>query len=234
MGRYEDIKMPKMIDARSMVKVYKTRDGTIAALNNVCLEVSEGEYVAVMGPSGCGKSTLLNLLGLIDTFDEGSYHFFGEDMGQCSEQRRALIRHEYIGYVFQSGNLIDELSIAENVEMPLFKFGLSEGERKKKTNAALEILGILRQGSCFPHQLSGGEKQRAAVARAVVSRPRLILADEPTGNLDEKHGASVMEILGVLNEQGTTIVMATHQQAYADYGRRIVRLLDGSIVWENI
>jgi putative ABC transport system ATP-binding protein len=226
--------MPEMIAVCNLVKVYRTREGAITALDGVDLDVSEGEYVAVMGPSGSGKSTLLNLLGLIDAYDSGVYLFLGEDVGKVSEQRLASLRQEYIGYVFQSCNLIDEMSIAENVEMSLFKFALSERERSLKVNEALEKLEIRALGGCFPRQLSGGERQRAAVARAVVSRPRLILADEPTGNLDEEHGASVMEILGALNEEGATIIIATHQQTYADYAQRVVRLLDGRIVWEDI
>lgn len=223
-----------MIRARDLVKVYRTREGEIAALSGVCLDVSEGEYVAVMGPSGCGKSTLLNLLGLIDTFDSGQYLFCGEDVGACSEQRRAQLRKDNMGYVFQSSNLIDEMSIAENVEMSLFKFDFSEAERKGRVMEALERLGISSLGRCFPRQLSGGERQRAAVARALVSRPRLVLADEPTGNLDETHGADVMGILARLNAGGTTIVMATHQQNYAEYAKRILRILDGRIVWEDM
>ena len=223
-----------MIAARDLVKVYRTREGEIVALDGVCLDVSKGEYVAVMGPSGSGKSTLLNLLGLIDACDGGTYLFMGEDVGRCSEQRRAFFRREYIGYVFQSSHLIDEMSISENVEMPLFRSALSEGERSLRVNEALERLEIRLLGGCFPRHLSGGEKQRVAVARALVSRPRLILADEPTGNLDETGGSAVMKIMGALNSEGTTLVMATHQQTYADYAQRIIRLLDGRIVWEDV
>jgi putative ABC transport system ATP-binding protein len=204
------------------------------ALNNVNLEIKEGEYVAIMGPSGCGKSTLLNVLGMIDKPSEGKYLFMGEEIGGYSERQRANLRKNNIGFVFQSFNLIDELTVYENAELPLLYLGYSSAERKKRVTEVLEKMEIMARKNHFPQQLSGGQQQRVAVARAIVARPKLILADEPTGNLDSAHGEEVMRIVGELHEAGTTVVMVTHSPAYAEYSHRTIHLFDGHIVSENI
>ncbi len=204
------------------------------ALNNVNLEIKEGEYVAIMGPSGCGKSTLLNVLGMIDKPSEGNYLFMGEEIGGYSERQRANLRKNNIGFVFQSFNLIDELTVYENAELPLLYLGYSSAERKKRVTEVLEKMEIMARKNHFPQQLSGGQQQRVAVARAIVARPKLILADEPTGNLDSAHGEEVMRIVGELHEAGTTVVMVTHSPAYAEYSHRTIHLFDGHIVSENI
>ncbi len=204
------------------------------ALNNVNLEIKEGEYVAIMGPSGCGKSTLLNVLGMIDKPSEGNYLFMGEEIGGYSERQRANLRKNNIGFVFQSFNLIDELTVYENAELPLLYLGYSAAERKKRVTEVLEKMEIMARKNHFPQQLSGGQQQRVAVARAIVARPKLILADEPTGNLDSAHGEEVMRIVGELHEAGTTVVMVTHSPAYAEYSHRTIHLFDGHIVSENI
>ncbi len=204
------------------------------ALNNVNLEIKEGEYVAIMGPSGCGKSTLLNVLGMIDKPSEGNYLFMGEEIGGYSERQRANLRKNNIGFVFQSFNLIDELTVYENAELPLLYLGYSSAERKKRVTEVLEKMEIIARKNHFPQQLSGGQQQRVAVARAIVARPKLILADEPTGNLDSAHGEEVMRIVGELHEAGTTVVMVTHSPAYAEYSHRTIHLFDGHIVSENI
>jgi putative ABC transport system ATP-binding protein len=200
----------------------------------VNLNIQEGEYVAIMGPSGCGKSTLLNVLGMIDNPSSGEYHFLGQEVSKYSERQRANLRKENIGFVFQSFNLIDELTVFENVELPLLYLGFSASERKKRVNEVLEQMEIMARRNHFPQQLSGGQQQRVAVSRAIVSRPKLILADEPTGNLDSAHGEEVMRIVGELHEAGTTIVMVTHSPAYAEYSHRTIHLFDGHIVSENI
>lgn len=223
-----------MIKTKDLKKVYTTEDVETTALNNVNLNVQEGEYVAIMGPSGCGKSTLLNVLGMIDNPSSGEYHFLGEEISKYSERQRANLRKENIGFVFQSFNLIDELTVFENVELPLLYLGFSASERKKRVNEVLEQMEIMARKSHFPQQLSGGQQQRVAVSRAIVSRPKLILADEPTGNLDSAHGEEVMRIVGELHEAGTTIVMVTHSPAYAEYSHRTIHLFDGHIVSENI
>lgn len=223
-----------MIRTEDLKKVYTTEEVETTALNNINLEIKEGEYVAIMGPSGCGKSTLLNVLGMIDKASSGKYHFFDEEVSKYSERQRASLRKSNIGFVFQSFNLIDELTVYENVELPLLYLGYSSTERKKRVSEVLEQMEIIARKNHFPQQLSGGQQQRVAVARAVVARPKLILADEPTGNLDSAHGEEVMKLMGELHEAGTTIVMVTHSPAYAEYSHRIVHLFDGHIVSENI
>ncbi len=223
-----------LIQTKGLTKTYTTEEIETTALNAIDLDIKEGEYVAIMGPSGCGKSTLLNILGLIDDPSAGEYRFLGEDVSRCSERKRASLRKSNIGFVFQSFNLIDELTVFENVELPLLYLGYSASERKKRTNEVLEHMALLPRKNHFPQQLSGGQQQRVAVARAVVARPKVILADEPTGNLDSTHGDEVMTLLEQLHGEGTTIVMVTHSQAYADYSQRIVSLFDGQIVSENI
>ena len=223
-----------MIKTKDLKKVYTTEDVETTALNNVNLNIQEGEYVAIMGPSGCGKSTLLNVLGMIDNPSSGEYYFLGEEISKYSERQRANLRKENIGFVFQSFNLIDELTVFENVELPLLYLGFSASERKKRANEVLEQMEIMARRNHFPQQLSGGQQQRVAVSRAIVSRPKLILADEPTGNLDSAHGEEVMRIVGELHEAGTTIVMVTHSPAYAEYSHRTIHLFDGHIVSENI
>lgn len=223
-----------MIKTKDLKKIYTTEDVETTALNNVNLNIQEGEYVAIMGPSGCGKSTLLNVLGMIDNPSSGEYYFLGQEISKYSERQRANLRKENIGFVFQSFNLIDELTVFENVELPLLYLGFSASDRKKRVSEVLEQMEIIARKNHFPQQLSGGQQQRVAVSRAIVSRPKLILADEPTGNLDSAHGEEVMRIVGELHEAGTTIVMVTHSPAYAEYSHRTIHLFDGHIVSENI
>ncbi len=223
-----------MIKTEDLKKVYTTEEVETTALNNINLEIKEGEYVAIMGPSGCGKSTLLNVLGMIDKASSGKYYFFEEEVSGYSERQRASLRKSNIGFIFQSFNLIDELTVYENVELPLLYLGYSSSERKERVNAALEHMEIIARKSHFPQQLSGGQQQRVAVARAVVAKPKLILADEPTGNLDSAHGEEVMKLMQDLHEEGTTIVMVTHSPAYAEHAHRIIHLFDGHVVSENI
>lgn len=223
-----------MIKTKNLKKVYTTEEVETTALNNINLEVYDGEYVAIMGPSGCGKSTLLNVLGMIDKPTSGEYAFLGEDVSRYSERKRAGLRKNNIGFVFQSFNLIDELTVSENVELPLLYLGYSASARRKRVNEVLEQMQLVPRKNHFPQQLSGGQQQRVAVARAVVARPKLILADEPTGNLDSVHGEEVMQMLGQLHDQGTTIVMVTHSPSYAEYSQRIIHLFDGNIVSENL
>lgn len=223
-----------MIKTKDLNKVYTTEEVETTALNNVNLDVKENEYVAIMGPSGCGKSTLLNVLGMIDKPSSGEYNFMGEEVSKYSERQRANLRKANIGFVFQSFNLIDELTVYENTELPLLYLGYSSSERKSRVSEALEGMEIMARKNHFPQQLSGGQQQRVAVARAIVARPKLILADEPTGNLDSAHGEEVMRILGELHEAGTTIIMVTHSPAYAEYSHRTIHLFDGHIVSENI
>jgi len=223
-----------MIKTKDLKRIYTTEEVETTALNNINFDVKQGEYVAVMGPSGCGKSTLLNVLGLIDKATSGNYQFLGEEVSKYSERQRANLRKSNIGFVFQSFNLIDELTVYENVELPLLYLGFSSAERKKRVSEVLEQMGIMARKNHFPQQLSGGQQQRVAVARAVVSKPKLILADEPTGNLDSAHGEEVMKLMEELHEAGTTIVMVTHSPAYAEYSHRIIHLFDGHIVSENI
>jgi putative ABC transport system ATP-binding protein len=223
-----------MIKTRDMVKVFLTEEVETTALNNVNLEVKEGEFISIMGPSGCGKSTLLNILGLLDNPTSGEFQFLGHDVSGYNEKQRADLRKENLGFVFQSFNLIDELTVFENVELPLLYLKMGSADRKKKVNKVLEQMGIGHRSSHFPQQLSGGQQQRVAVSRAVVSEPKIIMADEPTGNLDSSHGDEVMKILGDLNKQGTSIIMVTHSPDYAKYANRTVHLFDGKISNEKI
>ncbi|MFQ5676966.1 MAG: ABC transporter ATP-binding protein [bacterium] len=223
-----------MIKTKDLRKIYTTEEVETTALNNVNMEIKEGEFVAIMGPSGCGKSTLLNVLGLLDNPSGGEYYFVEQEVSGYSERQRANLRKENIGFVFQSFNLIDELTVYENVELPLLYLGYSSADRKTRVSEVLEHMEIMHRKNHFPQQLSGGQQQRVAVARAVVARPKLILADEPTGNLDSAHGDEVMNLLTELNESGTTIVMVTHSPAYAEFSHRVIHLFDGSVVTENI
>ena len=223
-----------MIKTRELKKLYTTEEVETTALNKVNMAVQEGEFVAIMGPSGCGKSTLLNLLGLLDNPTAGEYYLLDQEVSNYTERQRANLRKANIGFVFQSFNLIDELTVYENVELPLLYLGMPTSTRKQRVKEVLEQIQIEHRKNHFPQQLSGGQQQRVAVARAVVGKPRLILADEPTGNLDSRHGEEVMRQLAELNEAGTTIVMVTHSPAYAEYAHRTVHLFDGHIVTENI
>ena len=223
-----------MIQTKNLKKLYTTEEVETTALNNINLEVHQGEFVAIMGPSGCGKSTLLNLLGLLDNPSDGEYFFLEHEVSKYTERKRANLRKNNIGFVFQSFNLIDELTVYENVELPLLYLGYTASERKKRVNEVLERMQIMHRKNHFPQQLSGGQQQRVAVGRAVVANPKLILADEPTGNLDSSHGEEVMTMMAKLHEEGTTIIMVTHSPAYAEYAQRVVHLFDGHIVTENI
>jgi putative ABC transport system ATP-binding protein len=223
-----------MIKTKGLKKIYTTDEVETTALNDINLEVKEGEYVSIMGPSGCGKSTLLNVLGLIDQPSSGEYFFLGEEISKYSERKRAGLRKNNIGFIFQSFNLIDELTVAENVELPLLYLGFSAGERKKRVNEVLEHMQLMARKNHFPQQLSGGQQQRVAVGRAVVTRPKLILADEPTGNLDSSHGEEVMKLMAELHEAGTAVVMVTHSPTYAEYAQRVIHLFDGNVVSENV
>jgi putative ABC transport system ATP-binding protein len=223
-----------MIKTGNLKKLYTTDEVETTALNNVNIEIGEGEFVAIMGPSGCGKSTLLNILGLLDNPSDGEYHFLDHEVSNYSERERANLRKANIGFVFQSFNLIDELTVFENVELPLLYLGISSSEREKMVHEVLEKMQIMHRKDHFPQQLSGGQQQRVAVSRAVVAKPKLILADEPTGNLDSKNSEEVMDILTKLNDAGTTIVMVTHSPHDAEYSHRIIHLFDGQVVTENI
>jgi putative ABC transport system ATP-binding protein len=223
-----------MIKTTDLVKVFRTDEVETTALNKVNITIEKGEFVAIMGPSGCGKSTLLNILGLLDTPTSGQYFFNGEEVAGYKEKQRTNLRKGNIGFVFQSFNLIDELTVYENVELPLLYLKVTPTERKKKVAEVLERMKITHRKKHFPQQLSGGQQQRVAIARAVVTRPHLILADEPTGNLDSANGEEVMSLLTELNNEGTTIIMVTHSPSDADKAHRIVQLFDGHIVTENI
>jgi putative ABC transport system ATP-binding protein len=222
-----------MIKITDLEKIYRTEEVETVALNKMNVEVNEGEFVAVMGPSGCGKSTLLNILGMLDKPDAGSFQFSDIEVAGFSENQCSDLRKQNIGFVFQSFNLIDELTVFENVELPLVYNNVKSSERKPLVEAALDKVQMMHRRNHFPSQLSGGQQQRAAVARAVVNKPKLILADEPTGNLDSRNGQEVMEMLTDLNETGTTIIMVTHSEHDAKYAHRIVRMLDGKTVLEN-
>ncbi len=222
-----------MIKTVDLSKVFRTEEVETTALNKVSFEIREGEFVAIMGPSGCGKSTLLNILGLLDNPSDGEYHFLDQEVSSYSEKQRANLRKRNIGFVFQNFNLIDELSVFENVELPLIYLGYSASERKKRVEEVLAQMQIMHRKNHFPLQLSGGQQQRVAVCRAVVAKPHIILADEPTGNLDSTHGDEVMNLLETLNKNGTTIIMVTHSQRDASYSQRIIRLFDGQIVTED-
>lgn len=219
-----------MIKIEGLSKYFRTEEVETIALNKVNLEVNDGEFVAIMGPSGCGKSTLLNILGLLDNPTEGDYFLAGNEVGHLREKERTQVRKGNIGFVFQSFNLIDELNVFENVELPLTYLKMKSSERKEKVNNILKRMNISHRSHHFPQQLSGGQQQRVAIARAVVSNPEMILADEPTGNLDSKNGLEVMDLLTELNKEGTTIIMVTHSQHDASYAHRVINLFDGSIV----
>lgn len=221
-----------MIKIENVKKVFRTEDVETWALREVSLEVKAGEFVAIMGPSGCGKSTLLNILGLLSSPTEGTYMLDGKDVSTLSESDRIKLRKGALGFVFQSFNLIDELNVSENIELPLLYMGVSAKERKEAVKAVIDRVAMGHRAKHFPAQLSGGQQQRVAIARAVISNPKLILADEPTGNLDSKNGREVMELLKELHREGTTIVMVTHSQRDASYADRIINLFDGQIVNE--
>lgn len=222
-----------MIKLEELSKIYRTSEVETTALNSISLQIKEREFVSVMGTSGCGKSTLLNILGLLDNASSGTYYFDGEDVTRLTEQQRVTIRKNNIGFIFQNFNLIDELSVRENVELPLYYLNVPKAERKEKVMEVLEQMGIAHRAKHFPKQLSGGQQQRVAVSRAVVTRPKLILADEPTGNLDSHFGNEVLNILCQLNEMGTTIVMVTHSPEDAKFSQRTIRLYDGKLLSEN-
>jgi putative ABC transport system ATP-binding protein len=219
-----------MIKTNELTKVFRTEEVETTALNKVTINVKESEYVAVMGPSGCGKSTLLNILGLLDNPTAGSYIFNGTEVANLKERDRTMFRKGNIGFVFQSFNLIDELNVYENVELPLIYLKMKSGERKKSVEDVLARMKISHRAKHFPQQLSGGQQQRVAIARAVVANPKLILADEPTGNLDSKNGIEVINLLTELNKEGTTIIMVTHSDRDAGYAHRIINLFDGQVV----
>jgi putative ABC transport system ATP-binding protein len=223
-----------VIKTEKLKKLYTTEEVETTALDDVTIEIKPGEFVAIMGPSGCGKSTLLNLLGLLDNPSEGNYYFLEKEVSGYTERQRANLRKANIGFVFQSFNLIDELTVFENVELPLLYLGYSTSQRKNRVEEVLDQMEMMHRRNHFPQQLSGGQQQRVAVSRAVVAKPKVILADEPTGNLDSAHGDEVMKILTGLNESGTTIVMVTHSPMYAEYSHRIVHLFDGHVVSENV
>jgi len=222
-----------MVRTNKLHKVFRTEEVETTALNRVDLSVEKGEFVSIMGPSGCGKSTLMNILGLLDNPTDGEYYFLDQEVSGYSEGKRAELRKQNIGFVFQSFNLIDELTTFENVELPLLYLNMSVSERKKKVDTVIEKMGIKHRSGHYPQQLSGGQQQRVAVSRALVSDPKIILADEPTGNLDSSHGDEVMKLLTELNAEGTTIIMVTHSPAYAEYAKRTINLFDGDIVSEN-
>ena len=223
-----------MIKTVALEKIFRTEEVETLALNKVSIEVKERELGAIMGPSGCGKSTLLNILGLLDNPTSGEYYLNGIEVSRYTEAQRTKLRKGIIGFVFQSFNLIDELNVYENIELPLLYMGVSAAERKKKVQEAMERMAIVHREKHFPQQLSGGQQQRVAIARAVVANPKLILADEPTGNLDSKNGQEVMNLLSELNKEGTTIVMVTHSQHDAGFASRTINLFDGQVVTETL
>ena len=222
-----------MITLKNISKVFQTEEVETWALQNVSLQVKKGEFVAIMGPSGCGKSTLLNILGLLDNPTEGTYLLDGTDVSRMQEDERTELRKGKLGFVFQSFNLIDELTVQENIELPLLYMNVPKKERRQKVKEVVERVAMSHRAGHFPAQLSGGQQQRVAIARAVISRPHIILADEPTGNLDSKHGKEVMELLKELHREGTTIIMVTHSLHDANYAERIINLVDGEIVSES-
>lgn len=223
-----------MIKTEKLTKLFRTEEVQTKALNEVSLQVKQGEFVAIMGPSGCGKSTLLNILGTLDSPTSGSYCFDGMQVEKMSENQLTALRKGNLGFIFQSFNLIDELSVYENVELPLVYLGMKQTQRKEKVKLVLEKVNLLHRANHFPQQLSGGQQQRVAIARAVVADCKLLLADEPTGNLDSTNGVEVMELLSELNRQGTTVIIVTHSQRDATYAHRVIQLFDGQIVAENI
>jgi putative ABC transport system ATP-binding protein len=222
-----------MIRTTNLQKLFTTEEVETTALNGINLEITPGEFVAIMGPSGCGKSTLLNILGLLDNPSSGEYEFFGTQVASMSERQRANLRKGNIGFVFQSFNLIDELTVYENVELPLLYLKTPAAERKKRVEAVLERMNIMHRRSHFPQQLSGGQQQRVAIARAVIADPKVILADEPTGNLDSANGLEVMNLLTQLNQGGTTVIMVTHSTHDSGFAHRVVNLFDGKVVTEK-
>ena len=222
-----------MIEVKDLTKVFKTEEVETWALDQVSLSVENGEFVAVMGPSGCGKSTLLHILGLLDTASSGAYLLDGQDVSGYSERQRNALRKGMLGFVFQSFNLIDELTVEENIALPLLYMGVPAEERRKRVEEAMARMDITHRAKHYPRQISGGQQQRTAIARAIVTRPKLILADEPTGNLDSKNGKEVMGLLGELHREGTTIVMVTHSKHDAGYADRIIHLFDGHVLGEE-
>ncbi|MEP1740073.1 MAG: ABC transporter ATP-binding protein [Kangiellaceae bacterium] len=223
-----------MLKLHDLSRIYQTDDIETMALNSVNIEIEQGEFVAIMGPSGCGKSTLLNIIGMLDNPSEGKYLFMDEDISWYPESKLAQIRKHNIGFIFQSFNLIDELSVEENIELALLYHKVPASERKTRVAEVMDKVGIAHRAKHMPSQLSGGQQQRVAVARAIVGDQKMILADEPTGNLDSAHGQEVMEMLQALNDEGTTIVMVTHSPAHADYAKRTINLFDGQVVTENV
>jgi putative ABC transport system ATP-binding protein len=219
-----------MIETNDLVKVFRTEEIETTALNKINMKVEQGEFASIMGPSGCGKSTFLNILGLLDNPSAGNFKFLGKEVSRLNETQRADMRKQNIGFVFQSFNLIEELTVFENIELPLLYQKVTSGERKTQVNKMMDKMQISHRRNHFPQQLSGGQQQRVAVARALVTNPKLILADEPTGNLDSKNGDEVMRLLQDLNKNGTTIIMVTHSPLYAEYSDRIIHLFDGEIV----
>jgi putative ABC transport system ATP-binding protein len=234
MNRIVKNKESNMLKLHNLTRVYQTDDVETSALNNINIEIARGEFVAIMGPSGCGKSTLLNTIGMLDSPSDGQYIFAGENVEGYSEKQLSQIRKKNIGFIFQNFNLIDELTVQENIEMALIYHKIPTAERKARVEKVMDKVGIAHRAKHMPSQLSGGQQQRVAVARAVVGDQALILADEPTGNLDSAHGQEVMEMLQSLNDEGTTIIMVTHSPAHADYARRTINLFDGQVVTENV
>jgi len=222
-----------MLTMTGLTKTYRTDTVETTALDGIDLDILAGEFVAIMGPSGCGKSTLLNILGLLDSPSSGSYQFHDQEVAGLPEEKLANVRKRHIGFIFQSFNLVDELTVAENIELALLYHGIPAAERRNRVRAAMDRVGIAHRADHRPSQLSGGQQQRVAVARAVVGRPDLILADEPTGNLDTQHGEEVMGMLQALNRDGATIVMVTHSPSHADYASRVVNMLDGRVLVER-
>ena len=223
-----------MLNMKNLTKIYRTDEVETAALNAVHIRIEQGEFVAVMGPSGCGKSTLLNVIGMLDRPTQGEYLFMGENVAGYTERKLSVLRKHNIGFIFQNFNLIDELSVRENIELALLYHDIGSGERAERVAAVMDRVGIAHRAGHRPSQLSGGQQQRVAVARAVVGGQSLILADEPTGNLDSVHGQEVMEMLQGLNDEGTTIVMVTHSASHADYARRTINLFDGHVVTQSL
>ncbi|MEZ5172076.1 MAG: ABC transporter ATP-binding protein [Bacteroidia bacterium] len=223
-----------IIRTENLTRIYRTDEVETTSLHQVNLNIEQGEFVAIMGPSGCGKSTLLNLIGLLDTPDAGEYYFNGKAAAHLPEREKAILRKEQIGFIFQSFNLIDDLTVFENIELPLLYLGMSSSQRKSRVEEVMQRLEISHRANHYPQQLSGGQQQRVAVCRAIATEPSLILADEPTGNLDSKNGEEVMRILSDLNASGSTVVMVTHSSEHAAFAGRVIHLFDGKIVSENI